>query len=625
MKILIAALLNIFIFFITPSSSTSIPRVELDLQKFIHEVNDRLAIVYNRNVLANWQNEIKGPNDLIALLQSDVSKQDIMRYIRSISPKVKHFKNQNITDENLKRQLSLIPQIDYEILSREDLEFLYAITSNLTAIDHNVKLCSFQDHNQCNLSLVPDVQSVLENSKNVQEIEYYWHERRRKTALTTKEDLQTFVDLYRKTAKLNGFSKPSDFWYRHLKEESATISDLLQNFMLELRPLYEQFHAYIRNQMRTRYGTNLILANKPYPQHLAEIFISNAYKLHGSRRYMNLPYQHLDYFINITEGLLKANITTAFENFHCVKTLFTSMGLPELEDSKIKADLNDASCWHKVWRFYNLRRVNVTYCPYVNERTFFNMFEALTDVYYYKAYENLTTLYQEEAWPYFDETLGKFFSLVAASSKFLENLKIVQSSYNNKEIRINRLFTEGLHSILYLPLFYVYDRYRIDIIDRNRDIDDNCFYWQLIENYTGVAAPVQRTKEDFDVPATLLLDFDNQYSSQIISIVLQYQLFEYFCSLTKEYVKDDDEKPLHLCDLSQKTIVGEKLRQVMSLGSSRSPKEVRKILFGNNELSMNGLLAYYKPLSDWFLEQNRRNYYEIGWGGNESKLLDLNM
>lgn len=113
-------------------------------------------------------------------------------------------------------------------------------------------------------------------------------------------------------------------------------------------------------------------------------------------------------------------------------------------------------------------------------------------------------------------------------------------------------------------MLYVHDRYRIDIIDKSHDINANCFYWQLIENYTGVAAPIQRNKQDFDAPAKLLIDFENQYGSQIISIVLQYQLFEYFCSLTKEYIKEDDEKPLDLCDLSQKAIVGEKLRQVLN-------------------------------------------------------------
>lgn len=204
MKILFSYLRDIFILFITLSLSTSLPHSEVALQKFLDEVNNRLAIVYNRNVLANWQIEIKGPNDLVALLQSEVSAQDIMRYIRSISSKVKYFKNQNITSENSRRQLSLLPQVSYESLPREDLEFLHAITSNLTLVYKNAELCSFQNREQCNLTLVPDVQNILENSKNVQEIEYYWREKHRKPALTNKEDFQTLVDLYRKTAKLNG-------------------------------------------------------------------------------------------------------------------------------------------------------------------------------------------------------------------------------------------------------------------------------------------------------------------------------------------------------------------------------------------------------------------------------------
>lgn len=68
------------------------------------------------------------------------------------------------------------------------------------------------------------------------------------------------------------------------------------------------------------------------------------------------------------------------------------------------------------------------------------MFEAVSDIYYYRAYENLTTLYQEEPIPNLSDALGKFFSLAASSPKYLESLKIVDSSYKSKEARINRLY-----------------------------------------------------------------------------------------------------------------------------------------------------------------------------------------
>uniref|UniRef100_A0A1B0B0S8 Uncharacterized protein n=1 Tax=Glossina palpalis gambiensis TaxID=67801 RepID=A0A1B0B0S8_9MUSC len=79
-----------------------------------------------------------------------------------------------------------------------------------------------------------------------------------------------------KSFDFNDFSKPSDFWNRILDGESSTLLDLFEMLMLELRPLCERFHAYIKDQTRQNYSSSLILFNKPYPQHLAEMFISNA-------------------------------------------------------------------------------------------------------------------------------------------------------------------------------------------------------------------------------------------------------------------------------------------------------------------------------------------------------------
>ena len=57
----------------------------------------------------------------------------------------------------------------------------------------------------------------------------------------------------------------------------------------------------------------------------------------------------------------------------------------------------------------------------------------------------------------------------------------------------------------------------------------------------------------------------------------------------------------------------------MSLGSSVGFKEVLKVLVGQEELSLQGLLEYYRPLYDWLMEQNAKEYNEIGWEKSDSK------
>jgi len=65
--------------------------------------------------------------------------------------------------------------------------------------------------------------------------------------------------------------------------------------------------------------------------------------------------------------------------------------------------------------------------------------------------------------------------------------------------------------------------------------------------YTGASAPRRRSNEHFDVPAKLLMEVDDQYTrlvnqvfknlnnnsllrSQLLSTVLQFQLYKHFCS-----------------------------------------------------------------------------------------------
>lgn len=105
-------------------------------------------------------------------------------------------------------------------------------------------------------------------------------------------------------------------------------------------------------------------------------------------------------------------------------------------------------CWHKAWKFYGIKRVNFSYCPLVDEERFFNMYEALSDVYYYRAYDQQPTLFAEEPFPNFSEALGKMFSLSASSPRYLEKLKVLERGLVSKELRINRLYWQ-VCSILY--------------------------------------------------------------------------------------------------------------------------------------------------------------------------------
>ncbi|XP_067625379.1 angiotensin-converting enzyme [Eurosta solidaginis] len=590
------------------------------LIKFLSTVNQNLAALYNREVLANWQLEIKGPNDLYALLQSELASEETMRYIQSLAPKSAKFKRLNIGNPELQRELAQIPETGYEALSPTDLKLMYIVTTNMGDIYKNTKLCSFYDRRQCNLTLIPAVQNILHNSVNVSEIEHYWLEWRRKTGMAAKEDFAVFVELYRKTSILNGFQKPSEFWFKDLEEDSSQATTLLEKSMQRLKPLFQQFHAHVRGQLRRLYGEDLIARGKPFPQNFAEIFIGNAFRRADPEWFIEFPYPDVS-MPNITAGLLRRGLTNAQRVFWNVAEYFRSLGMPQIEDTfwsenaRPKANLDEESirCWHKAWKYYGIKRVNFSYCPLVDEERFFNMFEALTDVYYYRAYEHQPTLYAEEPFPNFSDAVGKMFSLAASSPRYLEKLKFVDTGMISKELRINRLYWQGLRSIFLLPVFYVLDRYRVDVLDGSLNISDNCAYWKLTSDLTGAEPPVSRSNEDFDAPAKLLVEVDDQYTSQIMSTVLQYQLYKHFCEITGQYKPSDPDYPLDLCDLSNQRQIGPLVMQAMSYGSSKSYKDILHIMTNESAINMDGLLAYFHPLYEWLVEQNRIDGVEIGW------------
>lgn len=60
----------------------------------------------------------------------------------------------------------------------------------------------------------------------------------------------------------------------------------------------------------------------------------------------------------------------------------------------------------------------------------------------------------------------------------------------------------------------------------------------------------------------------------------------------------------------------------MSLGSSKSYKDILQIMTKESSINMDGLLAYFQPLYDWLVEKNRLDNVEIGWESSTSELFN---
>ncbi|KAH8410152.1 hypothetical protein KR009_007031, partial [Drosophila setifemur] len=608
--------LFLFQFFVGLSQADTSFNPSLD--SFLNETNQHLAVIYDQAVLAQLLSELRGPNDLVALLEIEVTDDKLLRYVRTLTNRKAKFKRLGLGDSRQRRLLSKFPQLGYEALTERELDRVYALASNLSENYKNVKLCAYKQPTNCTLRLIPEVQSIVQGSRDLEEIEYYWFEWRNRTGLATRPQFVAFMELYKKTAELNGYPRSEDYWFRSLEMDGKQTMALLDRLMHGLRPLFLQFHAHVRGSLRKMHGEHLVPRNRPYPQHLAEVFIGNAFRRVQAEWYVDLPSPEIG-LSNITEELHRQGLSTTQRVFWNVAEYFRGLGLPLLESSlwtfaQPVSSEDDDRCWHKAWRYYALPRMNFTYCPLNDEERFFNMFEAQSDFHFYRSASVQPTLFREEPFPNFSDAIGKCFSLTASSPRYLQKLGLLRDGkWKELPARLNRLYVLGLRVVFLLPVFYVLDRYRVEVLSGHIKADDNEAYWRFTEHYTGSAAPTKRTNAEFDVPAKLLMEVDDQYASHFMSIVLQFQLLKHFCTITGQFEQGNPKKPLDLCDLSDQRQIGAGLQRVMSLGSSVHYRELLQELMGESEISIDGLLTYFQPLHDWLRKQNQESNLEVGW------------
>ena len=91
-----------------------------------------------------------------------------------------------------------------------------------------------------------------------------------------------------------------------------------------------------------------------------------------------------------------------------------------------------------------------------------------------------------------------------------------------------------------------------------------------------------------------------------MSHVLQFQSYRGLCSM------QEHDKPLHMCDIYGNKVVGERLRQMLAIGNSRSWPEVVTKLHEEN-LSAEAMMQFFKPFHAWLEKANSERGYLLGW------------
>ena len=88
-----------------------------------------------------------------------------------------------------------------------------------------------------------------------------------------------------------------------------------------------------------------------------------------------------------------------------------------------------------------------------------------------------------------------------------------------------------------------------------------------------------------------------------------------------KYVKGDSKKPLHQCNFYGSYAAGDKLKEMLKLGSSKPWKEVMAVMTGEPRMNTDAIREYFKPLEAWLKKENQKNGVKVGWNHDPSNIM----
>lgn len=449
--------------------------------------------------------------------------------------------------------------------------------------------CLEGDPADCSKTTTPnEIDNALASSRDLEERLRIW-ETSKQTGGALRDGLIELRGLRNQVAREMGFDS---FYELQVADYGMTVDEMqgmLQQWVDETRPLYEQLHCWAKYQLAERYDS-------PVPKKIPAHWIDNRWSQSWGGLVDSVDLDPL------FEDRTPEWIVEQAERF------YTSMGFPELP--QVFWDRSDlypvpiserrknthASAWHLDLEGDVRSLMSVE----ANARWFATTHHELGHIYYYIAYSRpeVPLLLRGGANRGFHEGIGELISLASMQVPYLKEIGLLdeQTEVDEQQWLLNEALSE---SIMFLPWaagvmsFWEKELYA----DELSPDQFNDRWWDYVARFQGVVPPNERTAEGCDAcTKTHINDDPAQYYDYAVAAVLKYQLHDY---ISREILK----VPAQSANYYGSVEVGDFLRTILKEGKTRDWRELLKETTGE-ELSARAMLAYFEPLQAFLEEAN---------------------
>lgn len=459
------------------------------------------------------------------------------------------------------------------------------------------EFCADRGPDSCREVVTPnDIDRILVESRDEAERRKAW-EVSKQVGPVLKQGVAELRDLRNQVAREMGYDS---FFALQVADYDMTVPEMMEmmaSFVEDLKPLYEQLHAWVRRELAQRYGRDA-------PERIPAHWIGNrwAQAWPGLSRGIDLD--------SLLESKEPTWIVKQAEAF------YTSMGLPPLPDSFYeKSDLyplpagaarkknTHASAWH-----LDLERdVRSLMSVENNWRWFETSHHELGHIYYYLAYAEagVPLMLRGGANRAFHEAIGDLIGIAARQPAYLKEIGLLEPDAEIDEIAW--LLDEALdQAVVFIPFSAgTMSFFERDLYEENLAADEfNRRWWEYAGRFQGIEPPSPRGEEHCDAcTKTHISDDPGQYYDYAMAFVIKYQLHTH---IAKNILGQDPRN----CNYYGNRDVGEFLWELLRLGATRDWREVLREKTGE-EVSTDAMLEYFKPLVEHLRERNAG--HPVGW------------
>jgi peptidyl-dipeptidase A len=429
-----------------------------------------------------------------------------------------------------------------------------------------------------------------------------WH----RVGRPMREQYARFVALTNEGARDLGYSDVGAMWRSKYDMAPDAFATEVDRLWLQVKPLYDALHCYVRWNLTKRYGPGVVPPGKPIPAHL----LGNVWAQEWGNVYDVVAPASAERGYDLTKILRAREEIDEIEMVRIGERFFTSLGFAPLPATFWERSLfrrprdRDVVCHASAWDIDDVDDLRVKMCISKTADYFQTIHHELGHNFYQRAYNTQPFLYKNSANDGFHEAVGDTIALSVTPSYLVQIGLLDEEPPPSADIPL--LLREALDRIAFLPFGIMIDKWRWKVFSGEvTPADYNEAWWELRLQYQGIAPPEPRGEADFDPGAKYHIAANVPYARYFLARILQFQFHRSLCQIA------GTKGPLNRCSIYGNEEAGARLNTMLAMGQSRPWPEALEALTGQRQMDATAMLDYFAPLRAWLEAQNEGE--SCGW------------